>query len=227
MAKITAQLVKELRERTGAGVMDAKKALVEVDGDMDKAVQYLRDKGMAKAAKKADRVAAEGLTGVYVDGNVAAITEVNSETDFVSSNDKFVKLVNEATKTIAEGKPADMEAAEELKMADGTTLGQSFVDATATIGEKIVLRRFALEEKTDDQEFGAYQHNGGQIGVITVLEGADAATAKHLAMHIAAMSPKVISPDELDDEFITDQLAVMNHKIDQDNCLWFRKTIKR
>ncbi len=217
MAKITAQLVKELRERTGAGVMDAKKALVEVDGDMDKAVQYLRDKGMAKAAKKADRVAAEGLTGVYVDGNVAAITEVNSETDFVSSNDKFVKLVNEATKTIAEGKPADMEAAEELKMADGTTLGQSFVDATATIGEKIVLRRFALEEKTDDQEFGAYQHNGGQIGVITVLEGADAATAKYLAMHIAAMSPKVISPDELDDEFITDQLAVMNHKIDQDN----------
>ncbi len=217
MAKITAQLVKELRERTGAGVMDAKKALVEVDGDMDKAVQYLRDKGMAKAAKKADRVAAEGLTGVYVDGNVAAITEVNSETDFVSSNDKFVKLVNAATKTIAEGKPADMAAAEELKMDDGTTLAQSFVDATATIGEKIVLRRFALEEKTDDQEFGAYQHNGGQIGVITVLEGADAATAKHLAMHIAAMSPKVISPDELDDEFITDQLAVMNHKIDQDN----------
>ena len=217
MAKITAQLVKELRERTGAGVMDAKKALVEVDGDMDKAVQYLRDKGMAKAAKKADRVAAEGLTGVYVDGNVAAITEVNSETDFVSSNDKFVKLVNAATKTIAEGKPANMEAAEELKMADGTTLAQSFVDATTTIGEKIVLRRFALEEKTDDQEFGAYQHNGGQIGVITVLEGADAATAKHLAMHSAAMSPKVISPEELDDEFITDQLAVMNHKIDQDN----------
>ena len=138
MAKITAQLVKELRERTGAGVMDAKKALVEVDGDMDKAVQYLRDKGMAKAAKKADRVAAEGLTGVYVDGNVAAITEVNSETDFVSSNDKFVKLVNEATKTIAEGKPADMEAAEELKMADGTTLGQSFVDATATDRKSVV-----------------------------------------------------------------------------------------
>ena len=126
-------------------------------------------------------------------------------------------MVNAATKTIAEGKPANMEAAEELKMADGTTLAQSFVDATATIGEKIVLRRFALEEKTDDQEFGAYQHNGGQIGVITVLEGADAATAKHLAMHIAAMSPKVISPEELDDDFITDQLAVMNHKIDQDN----------
>ena len=171
MAQITAKLVKELRERTGAGVMDAKKALVEVDGDMDKAIQYLRDKGMAKAAKKADRVAAEGLTGVYVNGNVAAITEVNSETDFVSSNDKFVNLVKEATKTIAEGQPADMEAAKELKMDDGSTLDQAFVNATATIGEKIVLRRFALEEKNDDQEFGAYQHNGGQIGVITVLEG--------------------------------------------------------
>ena len=217
MAQITAKMVKELRERTGAGVMDAKKALVEVDGDMDKAVQFLHDKGMAKAAKKADRVAAEGLTGVYVDGNVAAITEINSETDFVSQNDKFVKLVDDVTKAIAEGKPADMEAAQDLDMGDGNTLAQAFVDATATIGEKIALRRFALEEKTDDQEFGAYQHNGGQIGVITVLEGADAETAKHLAMHIAAMSPKVISPDELDEEFITERLAEMNHKIDQDN----------
>ena len=196
MAQITAKMVKELRERTGAGVMDAKKALVEVDGDMDKEVQFLHDKGMAKAAKKADRVAAEGLTGVYVDGNVAAITEINSETDFVSQNDKFVKLVDDVTKAIAEGKPADMEAAQDLDMGDGNTLAQAFVDATATIGEKIALRRFALEEKNDDQEFGAYQHNGGQIGVITVLEGADAETAKHLAMHIAAMSPKVISPDE-------------------------------
>ncbi len=217
MAKITAKQVKDLRERTGAGVMDAKKALVEVDGDMEKAVEYLHEKGMAKAAKKADRVAAEGLTGVYVAGNEAAITEINSETDFVSQNEKFVNLVNDVTKTIAEGKPANNEAAEELKMDDGKTLSQAFVDATATIGEKIVLRRYALEEKTDDQEFGAYQHNGGQIGVITVVEGADAATAKHLAMHIAAMKPTVISPDELDDNFITEQLALMNHKIDQDN----------
>ncbi len=217
MAQITAKQVKELRERTGAGVMDAKKALVEVDGDMDKAIEYLHDKGMAKAEKKADRVAAEGLTGVYVAGNVAALTEINSETDFVSQNAKFVNLVKDVTKTIAEGDPANVEEAYNLKMADGKTLSQTFVDATATIGEKIVLRRFVLEEKNDDQEFGTYQHNGGQIGVITVLEGADAATAKHLAMHIAAMNPKVISPDELDDDFITEQLALMNHKIDQDN----------
>ena len=214
---ISAKQVKELRELTGAGVMDAKKALVEVDGDMDKAVEFLREKGMAKAEKKADRIAAEGLTGVYVAGNTAALTEVNSETDFVASNDKFVNLVKDATKVIAENKPADLAAAAEVKMDDGKTLDQAFVDATATIGEKIVLRRFAIEEKTDDQEFGAYQHNGGQIGVVTVLEGADAATAKHLAMHIAAMGPKVISPDELDDEFISEQLALMNHKIDQDN----------
>ena len=143
MAKITAKQVKDLRERTGAGVMDAKKALVEVDGDMDKAIEYLRDKGMAKAAKKADRVAAEGLTGVYVAGNVAAITEVNSETDFVAQNEKFVNLVKDVTKTIAEGEPANAEEASELKMEDGKTLSQAFVDATATIGEKIALRRFA------------------------------------------------------------------------------------
>ena len=107
MANITAALVKELREKTGAGVMDAKKALVEVEGDMEKAVELLREKGMAKAAKKADRVAAEGLTSVYVDGNVAAIVEVNAETDFVAKNAQFVDLVNETAKVIAEGKPAN------------------------------------------------------------------------------------------------------------------------
>ena len=108
---ITAAQVKELREKTGAGIMDAKKALVEVDGDMDKAIDLLREKGIAKAAKKADRVAAEGLTGVYVDGNVAALVEVNSETDFVAKNDQFVALVNETAELIAKNKPADNDAA--------------------------------------------------------------------------------------------------------------------
>ncbi|GFZ27208.1 translation elongation factor Ts [Lactobacillus corticis] len=217
MATITARQVKELREKTGAGVMDAKKALVEVDGDMDKAIEYLHEKGMAKAAKKADRVAAEGLTGVYESGNTAAIVEVNSETDFVAQNEKFVNLVKEAAKAIAEGKPANQEEADELPMGNGMTLKQAFVDATATIGEKIVLRRFAVVEKTDDQEFGAYQHNGGQIGVISVLEGGDAAMAKQIAMHIAAMKPTVISPKELAPDFVKEQLALLNHKIDQDN----------
>ncbi|WP_165212857.1 translation elongation factor Ts [Streptococcus tangpeifui] len=217
MAEITAKLVKELREKSGAGVMDAKKALVETDGDMDKAIELLREKGMAKAAKKADRVAAEGLTGVYVAGNVAAVVEVNAETDFVAKNAQFVELVNETAKAIAEQKPADNDAAQNIKLASGESLADAYVNATATIGEKISFRRFQVLEKTDTQHFGAYQHNGGRIGVISVIEGGDEALAKQISMHIAAMSPKVLSYKELDPQFIHDELAQMNHKIDQDN----------
>ncbi|MGT2911504.1 translation elongation factor Ts [Streptococcus cameli] len=217
MAEITAKLVKELREKSGAGVMDAKKALVETDGDIDKAVELLREKGMAKAAKKADRVAAEGLTGVYVDGNVAAVVEVNSETDFVAKNDQFVALVKEAAEVIAKGKPANNEEALALTTASGETLEAAFVSATATIGEKISFRRFGLIEKTDAQAFGAYQHNGGRIGVISVIEGGDEALAKQVSMHIAAMKPTVLSYTELDEQFVKDELAQLNHKIEQDN----------
>ncbi|AWN62426.1 translation elongation factor Ts [Streptococcus sobrinus] len=217
MAEITAKLVKELREKSGAGVMDAKKALVETDGDMDKAIELLREKGMAKAAKKADRVAAEGLTGVYVAGNVAAVVEVNAETDFVAKNAQFVELVNETAKVIAENKPANNEEALALTMPTGETLEAAYVNATATIGEKISFRRFQVLEKTDAQHFGAYQHNGGRIGVISVVEGGDEALAKQISMHIAAMSPKVLSYKELDEQFIHDELAQMNHKIEQDN----------
>lgn len=142
MAEITAKLVKELREKSGAGVMDAKKALVETDGDIEKAIELLREKGMAKAAKKADRVAAEGLTGVYVAGNFAAVVEVNAETDFVAKNAQFVDLVNETAKVIAEGKPANNEEALALTMSSGETLEAAYVNATATIGEKISFRRF-------------------------------------------------------------------------------------
>ena len=217
MAEITAKLVKELREKSGAGVMDAKKALVETDGDMDKAIELLREKGMAKAAKKADRVAAEGLTGVYVAGNVAAVVEVNAETDFVAKNAQFVELVNETAKVIAENKPANNEEALALTMPTGETLEAAYDNATATIGEKISFRRFQVLEKTDAQHFGAYQHNGGRIGVISVVEGGDEALAKQISMHIAAMSPKVLSYKELDEQFIHDELAQMNHKIEQDN----------
>lgn len=217
MAEITAKLVKELREKSGAGVMDAKKALVETDGDIDKAIELLREKGMAKAAKKADRVAAEGLTGVYVAGNVAAVVEVNAETDFVAKNAQFVDLVNETAKAIAEQKPADNEAAQNVKLASGETLAEAYVTATATIGEKISFRRFALLEKTDAQHFGAYQHNGGRIGVISVIEGGDEALAKQVSMHIAAMKPTVLSYKELDEQFIKDELAKLNHDIELDN----------
>ena len=217
MAEITAKLVKELREKSGAGVMDAKKALVEVEGDIEKAIELLREKGMAKAAKKADRVAAEGLTGVYVNGNVAAVVEVNAETDFVAKNAQFVELVNATAKVIAEGKPANNEEALALTMPSGETLEAAYVSATATIGEKISFRRFALLEKTDAQHFGAYQHNGGRIGVISVIEGGDEALAKQISMHIAAMKPTVLSYKELDEQFVKDELAQLNHVIDQDN----------
>ncbi|MGT2933715.1 translation elongation factor Ts [Streptococcus catagoni] len=217
MAEITAKLVKELREKSGAGVMDAKKALVETDGDMDKAVELLREKGMAKAAKKADRVAAEGLTGVHVSGNVAAVIEVNAETDFVAKNVQFVELVKETAKVIAEGKPANNEEALALVMPTGETLAAAYVNATATIGEKISFRRFALLEKTNEQHFGAYQHNGGRIGVISVIEGGDEALAKQVSMHIAAMKPTVLSYTELDPQFIKDELAQLNHAIELDN----------
>ncbi|MFU2222738.1 translation elongation factor Ts [Streptococcus pluranimalium] len=217
MAEITAKLVKELREKSGAGVMDAKKALVETDGDIDKAIELLREKGMAKAAKKADRVAAEGLTGVYVDGNVAAVVEVNAETDFVAKNAQFVELVNETAKALAAAKPANNEEAVKVKLASGETLEEAYVNATATIGEKISFRRFAVIEKSDDQAFGAYQHNGGRIGVISVIEGGDEALAKQVSMHIAAMNPSVLSYTELDEQFVKDELAQLNHVIDQDN----------
>ena len=217
MAEITAALVKELREKSGAGVMDAKKALVETEGDIEKAIELLREKGMAKAAKKADRVAAEGLTGVYVDGNVAAVVEVNAETDFVAKNAQFVELVNTTAKVIAEGKPADNEAALKLTMPSGETLEEAYVNATATIGEKISFRRFALVEKTDAQAFGAYQHNGGRIGVISIVDGGDETLAKQISMHIAAMKPTVLSYTELDEQFVKDELAKINHKIEQDN----------
>ncbi len=217
MAEITAKLVKELREKSGAGVMDAKKALVEVEGDIEKAIELLREKGMAKAAKKADRVAAEGLTGVYVDGNVAAVVEVNAETDFVAKNAQFVELVNETAKAIVEQKPANNEEALKVTLASGETLEAAYVNATATIGEKISFRRFAILEKTDDQHFGAYQHNGGRIGVISVVEGGDEALAKQISMHIAAMNPTVLSYKELDEQFVHDELAQLNHKIEQDN----------
>ena len=217
MAEITAALVKELREKSGAGVMDAKKALVETEGDIEKAIELLREKGMAKAAKKADRVAAEGLTGVYVDGNVAAVIEVNAETDFVAKNAQFVELVNTTAKVIAEGKPADNEEALKLTMPSGETLEEAYVNATATIGEKISFRRFALVEKTDAQAFGAYQHNGGRIGVISVVDGGNETLAKQISMHIAAMKPTVLSYTELDEQFVKDELAKINHKIEQDN----------
>lgn len=188
---ISAKQVKELRDRTQVGMMDAKKALVAADGDMDKAIDVLREKGLAKAAKKAGNIAAEGLAEIAVDGNTAAIIEVNAETDFVASNDKFTDYVTAVAKTIAANKPADLVAALALDL-DGQTIDAAAKALTAVIGEKISLRRFEIAEKNDGDNFGAYLHNGGQIAALVTLEGGDEEAARDIAMHVAAINPQYL-----------------------------------
>ncbi len=211
MAQISAKLVKELRDMTGVGMMDAKRALVAVEGDMEAAVDYLRENGMAKAAKKADRIAAEGLANVSVDGNTAVVVEINAETDFVAKNDQFQGLVKSVTDLLAANKPADMEAALALPTEEGT-LNETIQTATTKIGEKISLRRFEIVEKTDSQSFGAYLHQGGRIAVLTVLEGADEETAKDIAMHVAAINPKYVTRDEVPAEVIEHEKKVLTEQ---------------
>lgn len=197
MAQVTAKLVKELRDMTGVGMMDAKRALVEVEGSIEKAVDLLREKGMAKAAKKNDRIAAEGLASVAIKGNVASIVEINSETDFVSKNEKFQELVKEIAELVAEHKPADLEAAMKLPTAKGT-IESDLIEATQVIGEKISFRRFEVVEKDDNSAFGGYLHMGGRIAVLTVLEGTtDEALAKDVAMHVAAINPRYVNEAQI------------------------------
>ena len=211
MAQISAKLVKELRDMTGVGMMDAKRALVAVEGDMEAAVDYLRENGMAKAAKKADRIAAEGLANVSVDGNTAVVVEINAETDFVAKNDQFQGLVKSVTDLLAANKPADMEAALALPTEEGT-MNETIQTATTKIGEKISLRRFEIVEKTDSQSFGAYLHQGGRIAVLTVLEGADEETAKDIAMHVAAINPKYVSREQVPAEVVEHEKKVLTEQ---------------
>ncbi|MEC0573162.1 translation elongation factor Ts [Bacillus inaquosorum] len=198
---ITAQQVKELREKTGAGMMDCKKALTETDGDMDKAIDLLREKGIAKAAKKADRIAAEGSTLIKTDGNKGVILEVNSETDFVAKNEGFKELLNTLADHLLANTPADVEEAMGQKMENGSTIEEYITSAVAKIGEKITLRRFTVLTKDENSAFGAYLHMGGRIGVLTVLNGTtDEETAKDIAMHVAAVNPRYISRDQVSEE---------------------------
>ena len=189
---ITAAQVKELREKTGAGMMDCKKALTECEGDIAKAVDWLREKGIAKSAKKEGRIAAEGLTRVAVSGNTAVLFEVNSETDFVSKNEQFLGLMDTLQEAILANKPASTEEALNIQTAEGTT---------ATIGEKISFRRVAVVEKADDEIFGSYMHMGGSISAVVVVKGTeDATVAKNLAMQVASMAPKYVSQAEVPGE---------------------------
>ncbi|TXL67709.1 elongation factor Ts [Cerasibacillus terrae] len=208
---ISAKMVKELREKTGAGMMDCKKALVETDGDIEKAIDFLREKGIAKAAKKADRIAAEGATHVVVDNNTAALLEVNCETDFVTKNDQFKQLLNDLGKHLVSQKPATVEEAMEQKLhGDGEVVETYIKSAIATIGEKISLRRFEVIEKTDADAFGHYLHMGGRIGVLTLLEGTtDEEVAKDVAMHIAASNPRYVNREEVPEEEVNREREVL------------------
>lgn len=209
---VTAAQVKELRDRTQVGMMDAKKALVAADGDMDKAIDVLREKGLAKAAKKAGNIAAEGLAEVAINGNTAAVVEVNAETDFVASNEKFTNFVDQVADAVAKNKPADMDAALALTLDDGETIDESQKALTAVIGEKISFRRFSVVEKTDADVFGKYLHNGGQIAVLVTLEGADEDTARDVAMHVAAINPKYMTRDDVPADVLEHETAVFTEE---------------
>lgn len=215
---ITAALVKELREKTGAGMMDCKKALTECEGDIAKAVDWLREKGISKAAKKADRIAAEGLSKVLIEGNKACLVEVNSETDFVAKNEQFLNLLDTTVKALINSDAKTVEEAMNV-VVDGKTLENLFIDATATIGEKITLRRFEVVEKSDDQTFGSYMHMGGKISAVVVLNGGNAEVGKDMAMQVASMSPTYVSRNDMPAEVIEHERSIQEEILKNDESL--------
>ena len=209
---MSAAQVKELRERTGAGILDCKKALEEANGDIEKAVDILRQKGIAKAQKKQSRIAAEGLTAIYEKENKAVILEVNSETDFVSKNDKFKDLIANIGNTVLNSNAKTLEEAMELKYNDGT-INDYIIAETAVIGEKLSFRRFELVERADDENFGIYIHLGGKISTLAVVKGGDKALAKSLAMQITAMNPKYMTEEEVPEEVKAREMSVIKEQI--------------
>ena len=213
---IKASDVKELRERTGAGMLDCKKALEEVSGDMEKAVDWLREKGIAKQAKKADRIAAEGLVLVHTCEKCgkASIVEVNCETDFVAQNEDFKKLVESIRLTLLHNEVSTMEEANKLTIEGGEeTIEEAVVNFTAKIGEKISFRRFERVVKNDDQVFGIYSHMGGKITALVVLGGTNREVARDVAMHVAAMNPTAIRRSEVPSELVERESHVIKEQV--------------
>ncbi len=205
---INASQVKELREKTGAGMMDCKKALVETKGNLEEAITWLREKGIMKAAKKADRIAAEGACNFVIKGNKAVVYEVNCETDFAAKNQLFRDLVEKIGKAISESQAQDTEEALSAKTDDGT-VNDAIINATATIGEKISLRRVQVLNKTADQIFGAYSHMNGKIVVVDIVNGKDEVVAKDVCMHVAAMNPAYLNRDQVDQAELAKEREVL------------------
>jgi len=208
---VTAAMVKELRDLTNAGLSDCKKALEATNGNKEEAINWLREKGIAKAAKKSDRIAAEGIAAILVKGNDAAIIEVNSETDFVAKNDTFKALVNEILETLINSNAKTMEEALELKTSEGT-INDLIISKTATIGEKLSFRRFERITKKDNETFGSYIHMGGRIAVLTVVSDVNEEVAKDISMHAAAMKPLYVTKEEVPAEEIEKERVVLKEQ---------------
>ena len=209
---ITASLVKELREKTGAGMLDCKKALEANEGNIEASIDWLREKGISKAAKKADRIAAEGVAAILTKGNKAAIIEVNSETDFVAKNEKFTGMVNDILETIIESDAKTLEDVLELSCGEGT-INDLVTSMTATIGEKLSLRRFEIVEKSDKEVFGDYIHMGGKIAVLVILDGANSDVAKDVAMHAAAMKPAYVKESDVPTDVLDKEKEIMREQL--------------
>lgn len=214
---ISAKLVKELREKTGAGMMDCKKALEACDGDLEKSFDWLREKGIAKAAKKADRIAAEGLTAFVVDGNNAGIVEVNSETDFVAKNAEFQELVATVAKTIVAANPENLDAALTLEV-EGKDLATLIAEKSGKIGEKLSLRRFAVLTKNDNEVFGAYSHMGGKMSALVKVVDSTEDKARDVAMHVAASAPQYIDRSAIPAEVLDHELSVLKAQAMEENA---------
>ncbi len=208
---VSASLVKDLREKTGAGMLDCKKALEATNGNIEEAIDWLREKGISKAAKKADRIAAEGIAAILVDGNDAAILEMNSETDFVAKNAEFQELVKATLETIIKNNVSSLEEVLNLPYENGT-INDLIVAKTAKIGEKLSLRRFAKVSKNDNESFGEYIHMGGKIAVLIVTEGTDETVAKDVAMHAAAMRPTYVSEEDVPSEVVEKEKTVLKEQ---------------
>ena len=208
---ISASKVKELREITGAGMLDCKKALVECNGDIDASIDYLREKGISKAAKKADRIAAEGLANIYVNGNEALVLEINSETDFVAKNQEFKDMVDTIGNALLNSEAKTLEEALNIEV-DGTTINDLIVNETATIGEKLNLRRFVKVTKTDGEVFGSYLHMGGKIASLVVVLGNNEEVAKDVAMQAAAMRPEYVCREEVPVDVVEHEKGILTEQ---------------
>ena len=208
--------VKELREKTGAGMMDCKKALEACEGNQEKAVDWLREKGIAKAAKKESRIAAEGVTEAASNDNEAIIFEVNCETDFVTKNEKFHALVKELRDSLMFDKCKTEEEANNAKLKDGKTVSERIVEETATIGEKISFRRFQRITKKDDEVFGIYSHMGGKITSVVVLKGANQDVARDVAMQAAAMNPIAVNRDSVPADIVDHEKEMIKAEMKND-----------